>query len=143
LPGGKPGALIKTTTSVFRKHVFALVAAFVLTTIQWLCRYGILPVILLAFSGEQSFLPLLVMQGIFLVLSFMILLPGGGGSVEMITTLVLRQFVPMSAVGFVLVLWRFFTYHLYLLVGGVVFFLTWGNLDRIFPQNLSSGKNGD
>ena len=133
--------VMTTTKFVFQKHTLALVLAFVLTTFQWLCRYGILPVILLAFSDTRSFLPLIVMQGLLLVMSFMILLPGGGGTVEMLTTLVLRQFVPLSAVGVVLILWRFFTYHLYLLVGGAVFFLTWGNLDRIFPaENDSSSR---
>ncbi|MDD4871676.1 MAG: flippase-like domain-containing protein, partial [Kiritimatiellae bacterium] len=135
--------ILATTKFMFQQHVLALTVAFVLTGIQWLCRYGILPVILMAFSGVQNILPLLVMQGLFLVLSFVILLPGGGGTVEMITTLVLRQFVPISAVGIVLILWRFFTYHLYLLMGGTVFFLTWGNLERILPSEQTLRQDRD
>jgi len=135
--------VLTTTRFMFQKHVLALVVAFVFTAFQWLCRYGILPVILLAFTGSVSFLPLLVMQGLFLVLSFMLLLPGGGGVIELITTLVLGQFVPTSTVGIVLIIWRFFTYYLYLLAGGAVFFMTWGNLDRVFPpdRNLVEDRN--
>jgi len=40
-----------------------------------------------------------------------------------LTTALLRYFVPFSLVGVVVLIWRFFTYHLYLLVGGVVFSL--------------------
>lgn len=135
--------VMTTTKFMFQRHVLALLAAFVLTAFQWLCRYGILPVILLAFSDSVSLLPLLVMQGLFLVLSFMLLLPGGGGVIEVITTLVLRQFVPVSTVGLVLIIWRFFTYYLYLLVGGAVFFMTWGNLDRIFPPEKTVVQDGN
>lgn len=128
-----------TTTYVFQKHFLAMTIAFVLTCLQWICRFSILPVILLAYTNTDTFLPLLVLQGILLGLSFVILLPGGGGIVEMITTLVLRQFVPIPAVGIILILWRFFTYHLFMLGGGVTFFLSLGNMKRLFPPAPAKG----
>lgn len=125
--------IIGTTKFMFRKHGFALCAAFILTGIQWLCRYGLLPVVLMAFSGDVSFIPLIVMQGLMLAASFMIVLPGGGGAVEGLTKAVLDQFVSSPTAAIVMTICRIFTYWLYLLAGGAVFLLTWGNLDRIFP----------
>jgi uncharacterized membrane protein YbhN (UPF0104 family) len=58
-------------------------------------------------------------------------LPGGGGGVEVATSLVLRHFVRGPLVGVVLLLWRFFTYHLYLFTGGAVFFLICARLSDL------------
>ena len=49
-------------------------------------------------------------------------LPGGGGGVELAMALLLGRFVPLSMVGVIAILWRFFTYHMNLMVGGAVFF---------------------
>jgi len=129
--------IIETTQFLFRHHFLSLGVAFVLTGIQWLCRYGVLPVVLMTFVMNVSFLPLIVVQGLLLVMSFVILLPGGGGAVDVITTLMLEQFVLPSVAGVIQIICRIFTYHLYLLAGGVVFFLAWGNLGRVFPPEES------
>ncbi len=122
-----------TTNYMIKNHFLSLGVAFVLTSIQWLCRYGVLPVVLMTFAADTSFLPLIVVQGILLVMSFVVILPGGGGAVDVLTTLVLKQFVPASAAGVIQVICRIFTYHLYLLAGGTAFFLAWGRLDKLFP----------
>ncbi len=104
-----------------RSRRWVLVACLVLSGTQWVCRYGILPLILLAFGSARNPVPLLLLQGFFFALALVLVLPGGGGGVEILTTAVLRYFVPLSLVGVVVLLWRLFTYHLYLLVGGIVF----------------------
>lgn len=125
--------VFRTTRFLFQQHSLSLGIALALTAIQWLCRYGILPVVLGTFVTDVSYIPLIVVQGLLLVVSFVILLPGGGGAVDVITTLMLEQFVLPSVAGIIQIICRIFTYHLYLLAGGVVFFLTWGSLDRVFP----------
>ena len=125
--------VIEATRFLFKHHILSLGVALMLTGIQWLCRYGVLPVVLASFVSKVSFIPLIVVQGILLVMSFVILLPGGGGAVDVVTTIILEQFVPSSMAGIIQIICRKFTYHLYLLVGGVVFFMTWGNMNRVFP----------
>ncbi len=109
------------THFLVRSRRWVLLASLVLSGTQWVCRYGILPLILLAFHAARNPVPLLLLQGFFFALALVLVLPGGGGGIELLTTAVLRYFVPMSLVGVVVLLWRVFTYYLYLLVGGVVF----------------------
>lgn len=109
------------THFLVKSRRWVLLASLVLSGTQWVCRYGILPLILLAFHAARNPVPLLLLQGFFFALALVLVLPGGGGGIELLMTAVLRYFVPMSLVGVVVLLWRLFTYHLYLLVGGIVF----------------------
>ena len=122
------------TRFLFRKRRWALLANFGLASVQWLCRYGVLPLILLAFGTPQNPFPLVVIQGLLFLFAMVLFLPGGGGGVEVATALILGYFVPLPMVGIVLLFWRFATYHLYLLGGGATFFYVSGHLDRIFPN---------
>lgn len=121
------------TRFLFRKRRNALLINFCLASVQWLCRYGALPLILLAFGSLKNPFPLLFIQGFLFLFAMLVFLPGGGGGVEVATAFILRHFVPVPMVGLVLLLWRFCTYHLYLLAGGAVFFYVSGHMDEIFP----------
>ena len=115
-----------------------LTTAFLLAMVQSLCRYGVLPFILyFCFDRHFNPMPLIFMQGCLFVVQLLLILPGGGGGLEAITPFVLRHFVPLPAVGLVLVLWRFFTYYLYLFTGGLVFFHTFRRLDAIFSATTA------
>lgn len=120
---------------LWRERKSALVLNLGLASIQWCCRYMILPVILLSLNVPVNPLPLFLVQGVLFALSLLVVAPGGGGSVELLTALVLPGFVSSGLIGVVVVVWRFFTYHLYLLGGGAVFFYTCQRLHRIFPQS--------
>jgi glycosyltransferase 2 family protein len=122
------------TRFLFRKRRWTLLANFGLASIQWLCRYGVLPLILLAFGTPENPFPLVVIQGFLFLFAMLMFLPGGGGGVEVATAFILGYFVPVPMVGIVLLFWRFATYHLYLIGGGALFFYVNGHLDRIFPN---------
>ncbi|MEF3169208.1 MAG: flippase-like domain-containing protein [Deltaproteobacteria bacterium] len=128
---------IRNTTSLIRflytHQKKALVANFFFGGAQWICRYGILPVILFAFSRQGHFIPLFFVQGFLFALSLALVIPGGGGGVEVVMAFILSFFIPVALVGVVLILWRFFTYHLYLLVGGAASAWTFGSLNTLFP----------
>jgi len=53
------------------------------------------------------------------------------------TALVLPLIIPHSLVGIVILIWRFFTYYLYLLGGGIMFFTTCARLNTLFPQPVA------
>lgn len=40
----------------------------------------------------------------------------------MVMSLILKHFAPASTIAVTILLWRFFTYHINLIVGGIVFF---------------------
>ncbi|MCZ6675020.1 MAG: hypothetical protein O7C75_18975, partial [Verrucomicrobia bacterium] len=64
------------------------------------------------------------------------------GGVEVATAFILGNFVPLPMVGLVLLLWRFSTYHLYLLAGGSVFFYVSSHMDKIFPPKVGDIATG-
>lgn len=125
------------TRFLFRKRRSALFINFCLASVQWLCRYGALPIILLAFGSLKNPFPLLFIQGFLFLFAMLVFLPGGGGGVEVATAFILVHFVPVSLVGPVLILWRFSTYHLYLIGGGAVFFYVSGHMVELFPRGES------
>ncbi len=118
---------------LFRMRRSAVLINFCLASMQWTCRYSILPLILYAFSLINDPIPLFLLQGLLFSASLLFVLPGGGGGVEMTTAFILGLLIPKALVGVVLLLWRFFTYHLYLAGGGVAFTLVCAYLNTLFP----------
>ncbi len=113
----------------------SVLLAFLLCSIQWTCRYSVLPIVLYAFSITNDPIPLFFLQGLLFMFSLMIVLPGGGGGVEVTMAVILSQLYPVSVVAVVVLIWRFFTYHLYMLGGGIMFFYTCARMNKIFPQS--------
>jgi glycosyltransferase 2 family protein len=113
----------------------AIVLTFVVASMQWTCRYSILPLLLYGLSVPCNPVLLFLLQGFLFTGSLLIVLPGGGGGVEISAAIILRQIVPPYLVGVIILLWRFFTYHLYLLGGGAMFFWTCSRLHWMFPKS--------
>lgn len=126
--------VIASLRFIFIRRRGSLLIDFILASIQWCCRYSLLPLVLLAFGIVSNPIPLFLVQGLLFSLSLVVVLPGGGGAVEILAGIILPQVAPLALVGVVLMTWRFFSYHLYLLGGGIVFFWTCSRLNRVFPQ---------
>jgi glycosyltransferase 2 family protein len=119
---------------LWRQRKGALLLNLLVASLQWCCRYMLLPLILISLGAEHvKPLPLFIIQGALFTLSLMIVLPGGGGSVELLSALVLPNFIGPALIGVVVLVWRFFSYHLYLLGGGAMFFYVCHRLHRLFP----------
>jgi uncharacterized protein (TIRG00374 family) len=110
-------------TLLWGRRKSALVVNFLLASVQWTCRYSLLPLILWAVHTPVNPVPLFLAQGLLFMLSMLVVVPGGGGAVEVLAALILPAFVPVALVGAVLLLWRLLTFHLYLIGGGTAFFL--------------------
>ena len=110
--------------TLFRVRPGLVAVTVLLAIVQWTCRYSVLPLLVWRFGGGSEVLILFLLQGILLALSYLIVAPGGGGGVEVVAVLLLGFFAPAPVVGVIVVLWRFYTYHLFLLVGGATFALT-------------------
>ena len=125
--------IVTTLAFLWRDRKGTLLLNFACASVQWCCRYMILPVIIYSLGQSVNPLPLFLAQGFLFALSLLVVVPGGGGSVELLTALILPNIVPSEIVGVVVLVWRFFTYHLYVLGGGVMFFYTCHRMHRLFP----------
>ena len=124
-PGGRlekiAGAARRTAGNVllfWRRGKRRFAAGLAVAAVQWTCRYGILPLTFHALGVEAPVLPLMLLQGCLFLLSLLVVVPGGGGSVELLSGAVLPLFAPAAVVGPALLIWRVATYHLYVLAGG-------------------------
>lgn len=128
------GKMRRNIGFLWRRGKGAFLLLLLLSTLQLSCRYGILPVVLLALGHPGPVFPLVILQGALFMLGLIVVLPGGGGTVELVSSLILPLFVPPALIGPALLLWRFFTYHFYLLAGGLTFFFVLQHRHRLFPQ---------
>lgn len=108
-----------------KRRPFHYLAAFLVACVQWICRYSVLAIILYTFGVNVEFLPLVLLQGALFFLGLLVVAPGGGGSLELLSTLILKPLTGAQVAGLSVVLWRIFTYYLYIAGGGLAFlFLT-------------------
>lgn len=119
---------------LWRHRKGSLLLNFAIACVQWSCRYMLLPMILFSLGTRVNPVPLLFVQGVLFGLSLLVVAPGGGGAVEILTAIILPNLVPRGLVGVVLLVWRFFTYHLYVLGGGTMFFYVCQHWQRLFER---------
>jgi uncharacterized protein (TIRG00374 family) len=118
------GTGMKTLISLRRG---TLILVFLIMSVQWCCRYGVLPLILFAFGMDFNILHLFIIQGLLFMFGFAIVIPGGAGGIEPVFTLVIGNYIPemtSDLIPIVLVIWRSFTYYLYIIGGGVAFIIS-------------------
>jgi uncharacterized protein (TIRG00374 family) len=135
---GSMGRVLESLKFLWKHRKGSLLLNLAFASIQWTCRYMLLPVILYSLGTSVNPLPLFLIQGFMFGLSLLIVAPGGGGSVELLTAFVLPLFAPSSLSGVIVLVWRFFSYHLYLLAGGSVFVYTCHRLHRLFPKSAET-----
>lgn len=124
------------TTAYFWSHRrLAFLACVGLACGQLTCRYSVLPLVIAALGQPVDPVPLVILQGIFFLLGLLVVIPGGGGTVELFSSLVLPAFVTRALIGPTILIWRFFTYYFYLIGGGTTFFLVLRHRQKLFPGN--------
>jgi len=109
--------------NLWKYHRPALFINVLLAGIQFSCRYGVLPILLIASGTSHSQpLTLFLIQGVIFMLALVIVIPGGGGGVEVFMAIILSVLLPEAAgIGALVLLWRFFTYHSHIIAGGLAF----------------------
>ena len=121
---------VRVRLAVLRGHPRTLALCLLLAGAQIVARYSVLPVLVWAFTGESSPFLLFLVQGTVMAVAHLLVAPGGGGSVELGAGALLTAFLPARLTGIVVILWRLYTYHLNLVVGGAVFFAWMGARGR-------------
>jgi len=107
-------------TFFFQKKRAYLVLAFLLTALFWLIFFSLAIVILFELGLGFSLIPAYLLQHIYYFLVSYVPLPGGSGVAELGMAALFAGIVPNNLLVSFVALWRFFTYYINILVGGVL-----------------------
>tara|TARA_E500000178_G_scaffold149075_1_gene148714 strand:+ start:7427 stop:8452 length:1026 start_codon:yes stop_codon:yes gene_type:complete len=118
-------------TRIFSEHRGHLCLNLLLTALQFCSRYSVLPIAIWLLGSHLNPLPLIFIQGLLYLIGMLVIAPGGGGSIEILAAIILPRFISVELTGVTILLWRFFTYHFYLLIGGTIFSITFR---KLFPN---------
>jgi len=96
-----------------------MAAAFVASMVHVSLRLAVLPIIALAMDPSLPLATLVLWPLVFLYGGAVAPAPGGGGAVEYAFKLALTRVMSPAVLGGALVWWRFYTFYLYVLLGGL------------------------
>lgn len=105
----------------FRLPRRVLLGVFLLTTAHWLLRYSVLYLTLRGLGSEIAWAWTFLVQMLALGAGQLSLLPGGAGSAELASAALLTPLVGKSTAAAAILIWRFVTFHFYLLAGAPLF----------------------
>lgn len=100
-----------------------LAGQLIYSLIFWLLFYSIAPVILMALKVPFNWVAVLARQFIFYDLLSYNFIPSGAGVMEVGFAVIFANEIPKPMLGVFIGLWRFFTYHVYLIVSSIGFSL--------------------
>ncbi len=94
-----------------------LVAVYLLCAAHWSLRYGILPVTVHLLGEDVPVAYLFVVQSVALFVGHLTAVPAGAGTADLTFAALLSAYLPAGSVASALLIWRFCTFHWYVLVG--------------------------
>jgi uncharacterized protein (TIRG00374 family) len=100
------------------KSIFLVTMA--LTSLQWLCRYSIISLLLASMGIPVRPILFMVLQVFVFALMTLVPTPGAAGGAEVMFSLMYRSFLPAGTIGLVTAGWRFLTFYFLLLVAAVL-----------------------
>lgn len=119
----------------------AFLLALALTTIlQWLGRYGVFWLALVALGQRLPFAFVLIVQTLVLHAAQWTGVPSGGGGAELGLTATLAAWVPATDLASALLLWRMATFYLCLLAG-LVAIAVLARTRRVSATQIDAGAN--
>ncbi|MCK2183719.1 lysylphosphatidylglycerol synthase transmembrane domain-containing protein [Halomonas getboli] len=98
-----------------------LVLAMASCAAHWLTRYSLLYLALKGLGADVAWSWAFLVQMLSMAAGQLSLLPGGTGAAELGTGMLLIPLVGQATAGAAIVIWRFVTFHCYLLAGAPVF----------------------
>lgn len=105
----------------FRLPRRTLLGVFGLTVLHWLLRYSVLYLVLRGLDSGLAWAWTFLVQLLALGAGQASLLPGGAGSAELAAAAMLAPLVGASSAAAAILIWRFVTFHFYLIAGAPVF----------------------
>ncbi len=112
-------AFIRSMKRFIREGRRELAGASICTVIFWSMEFFIPPLILMGLGSSPQVVYAFVAQVILMMLVLIPVTPGGSGIAELGFTALFSFFVRPSILGVLVVLWRFITYYLNIIAGGL------------------------
>jgi len=106
--------------SRIRNRPGRVVLPFILTGLYWLGLFSIAPLLLLGLGFSPHYVNAIIWQAMVQFVIAYVPLPGGSGVAELGVASLFAAFVPAHILGMFILSWRFFTFYLTLLSGGLV-----------------------
>ncbi|NLY89873.1 MAG: flippase-like domain-containing protein [Firmicutes bacterium] len=109
--------------TIFRHRFLPVVGVIFLTVLYWIINLSIAPAVLKGFGvniGKRIF-RLLLLEFVILFLVSFIPIPGGSGFTEMGLYSLFSIYLPKHLLAVSVVIWRFLSYYLTTLIGGLFF----------------------
>jgi uncharacterized protein (TIRG00374 family) len=103
------------------KSVFTL--TFALTTVQWICRYSVISLLLMSLGLPAKPVLFMALQVLVFALMSFVPTPGGAGGAEAVFYLFYQPFLAADSIGVVTMGWRFLTFYFLLLIAAVLFLI--------------------
>lgn len=103
------------------KNPLDVLAAMFFVVLSWFSLLMVAPLILIGLGWHGNYFDLFFREFLVFFLLPISPTPGGSGTVEVAFSLLLISLVPKSLLGISVVLWRFFSYYVTMLVGGIFF----------------------
>ncbi len=104
------------------KSIFAL--TFMLTAIQWICRYSVISLLLISLGLPAKPILMMALQVIAFALTSLIPTPGGAGGAEAVFYFLFKPFLAAESIGLIIIGWRFLTYYFLLFVAAIILLVT-------------------
>ncbi|MCP1367594.1 YbhN family protein, partial [Halomonas sp. BBD48] len=98
-----------------------LALIFVLCCIHWLLRYSVLYLVIEGLGHDVAWAWTFLVQMLSMAAGQASMLPGGLGGAELTSTALLTPLIGLSQASVAVLIWRFVTFHFYLLAGAPVF----------------------
>ena len=111
---------IATYHRIAREGKSIFVVTMALTSLQWLCRYSIISLLLASLGLPVRPILFMVLQVFVFALTTLVPTPGATGGAEVMFSLMYRSFLPVGTIGFVTAGWRFLTFYFLLLLAAVL-----------------------
>jgi hypothetical protein len=111
--------LRSTIDSVEQVNMTAAVSAFFASVVHVAVRLTVLPALVLTSVSSAPIAPLALWPLGFLYGAAVVPAPGGGGAVEVAFRAALGHAIPLPLFAAALIWWRFYTFYIYILLGGI------------------------
>ncbi len=112
----------ETVHQFSRKNTLLFLLPLLYTFFFWGVFYAIGPVLLLGLGVSVDIRAAVTWQIMIMLMIPYIPVPGGSGAAEFGLATLFAAFVPSHILGVFIITWRFFTYYLYMISGGVIAF---------------------
>ena len=101
------------------KNSRGVIAVFALTAVYWFLEFLVASFVLLSLHQDPIWIKSVAAQILLLVVIMIPLTPGSSGLAEGVGGLIYGNMVNLSILGIFIALWRFLTYHINIIVGGL------------------------